>query len=271
MSDLAADDAPFDFQTDVLDASQTVPVLVDFWAPWCGPCRVLGPTLDRLADAADGRWRLVKVNTDEHPERMQAFGIRGIPAVKLFSDGAVVGEFTGALPEPEVRRWLDAHLPSPARRRYDAGVAALGAGDRAVARDELAAALGAEPEASWALDARLQLARLVVFDAPEQAVGLAAGIPSSEAEAVTTLAEALQQAPDALPASPARDRYADGLRALRAGDVDAGLAAFIEVVQRDRAYQDDGARKVIVALFQTLGEGDAVVQKHRPVFNRSLY
>ena len=264
-------DAAFDFQTDVLDASQAAPVLVDFWAPWCGPCRVLGPTLDRLADAADGRWSLVKVNTDEHPELMQAFGIRGIPAVKLFSDGAVVGEFTGALPEPEVRRWLDAHLPSPARRAYDAARAALDAGDRDAARDGLAAALDAEPEASWALDARLQLARLVVFDAPERAAELAAGIPSSEAEAIGTLAAALQQDPDALPPSPTRDRYAQGLRALRTGALDDGLAAFVEVVQRDRAYQEDGARKIIVALFQTLGEDDPVVQKHRPVFNRSLY
>ena len=265
------DAAPFDFQTDVLDASRTAPVLVDFWAPWCGPCRVLGPTLDRLADAAGGRWSLVKVNTDEHPELMQAFGIRGIPAVKLFSDGAVLGEFTGALPEPDVRRWLDAHLPSPARRHYDAARAALSAGDRDAARDALAAALDAEPDAAWALDARLQLARLVVFEAPEQAVDLAAGIPSPEAETIGTLAAALQQDPDALPEAPARARYADGLRALRAGDVDTALAAFIEVVQRDRAYQDDGARKLIVALFQTLGEDDAVVQTHRPVFNRSLY
>ncbi|GAB5537869.1 MAG: tetratricopeptide repeat protein [Rubricoccaceae bacterium] len=268
---MPADSTAFDFQTDVLDASGTTPLVVDFWAPWCGPCRVLGPTLDRLADAANGRWALVKVNTDEHPELMQAFGIRGIPAVKLFVDGAVTAEFTGALPEPQVRRWLDEHLPSPARGHYEAGLAALASGDRDVARDELAAALDADSTASWAPDARLQLARLVVFDAPDRATELVTGQLSMEADAIRQLADALAQDPDALPESPARPRYADGLRALRAGDIDAALAAFIEVVQQDRGYEDDGARTLAVALFQTLGEADPVVQAHRPVFNRSLY
>jgi len=268
---MLTDTSPFDFQADVLDASRTTPIVVDFWAPWCGPCRVLGPTLDRLADAANGRWHLVKVNTDEHPELMQAFGIRGIPAVKLFVDGAVTGEFTGALPEPQVRRWLDEHLPSPARGHYDAGLAALTTGDHATARIELAAALGADASASWAPDARLQLARLVVFDDPDHAHELATGLLSMEADAIRQLADALAQDPDALPDAPARSRYADGLRALRAGDMDAALEAFIEVVQLDRAYEDDGARKLAVALFQTLGEDDPVVKAHRPVFNRSLY
>ncbi len=98
------------FQREVLDKSAQKPVLVDFWAEWCGPCRILGPVLEKLARESKGAWRLVKINTDRQPVLSQQYGVRGIPAVKLFRNGQVQAEFTGALPEHAVRRWLDEHL-----------------------------------------------------------------------------------------------------------------------------------------------------------------
>src|SRR4030042_5510506 len=100
-----------DFSVDVLQASYNKPVLVDFWAEWCGPCRVLGPTLERLAEN-NNDWSLVKVNSDENPELSTQFGIRSIPSVKLFSKGKVINEFVGALSEPAIIDWLKRNVPN---------------------------------------------------------------------------------------------------------------------------------------------------------------
>lgn len=99
------------FEQEVIAKSFEKPVLVDFWAPWCGPCRVLGPTIEKLAKESSGAWRLVKINVDQHPVLSQRFEIRSIPSVKLFWQGKVHNEFMGALPEPALRKWLDQHLP----------------------------------------------------------------------------------------------------------------------------------------------------------------
>ena len=189
-------------------SATTAPSLVDFWAPWCGPCRALGPTLDALDAESGDAWALVKVNTDEHPELMARYGIRGIPAVKLFAGGEVAAEFTGALPEAEVRRWLGAHLPGPGRPAFDAARGALAVGDRSAARSGFAQALVAEPGASWAPEARLELARLVVLSDPDDARELTSGLFSPQADAVRTVAEMLARDDAALPAGPSRDGLA---------------------------------------------------------------
>lgn len=263
-----------DVDAQVVEASREQPVVADFWAPWCGPCRMLGPVLERLADEADGEWMLAKINTDQQQEAAQRYHIRGIPAVKLFVDGEVVDEFTGALPEHAIRQWLEKALPSENKQRVAEAEAALQAGEPEEAEPLLRAVLADEPTNP---KAQILLAQLLAFSDPDEALQLIdtasfAG-PSyvQTAEAVRTVARLQQLEPDDLPEEPGRDAYLAGAEALSRHDPDTALQRFIEVIQTNRFFDDDGARKACVALFTLLGEGHPIVRKHRRTFDMSLY
>src|SRR5512134_1793960 len=147
------------FEQDVLERSKTVPVLVDFWAPWCAPCRVLKPILEKLAVEFEGRFALAKVNTDENPEIATRYGVRGIPNVKAFVDGQLVDEFTGALPESGVRGFLEGLIPSQSEKLRRAAAAALAKGDAPNAEAALREAIALDPAN---LDARIDFAALLL-------------------------------------------------------------------------------------------------------------
>jgi len=145
------------FERDVLERSREVPVVVDFWAAWCGPCRVLGPILERLAAEAGGGWILAKVDVDANPVLAQAAGVQGIPAVRAFKDGRQVAEFVGALPEAQVRQWLAGLGPSRADEFLEDGRAAEARGDLDGAVDAYRKALSEDP---GHFEARAALARV---------------------------------------------------------------------------------------------------------------
>jgi putative thioredoxin len=265
-----------DFQADVLDASTQQPVLVDFWAPWCGPCRQLGPVLERLASEATN-WTLVKVNTDEHQAEAQRFGVRGIPSVKLFVDGTVKAEFTGVLPEHAVRKWLDEHLPSETKQRIETAKTALDDGDTEAAEAALQAVLDAEPDHA---EAKVLMARALAFRDPERAHEWAASASDiadptllQTRESVETLTRliALADDPAALPDGEGKDAYVAAATALAKQDFHTALERFIEVVQTNRDYDDDGARRACVALFTLLGPRHPATEAHRRTFDMALY
>ena len=133
------------FQTEVIDRSFEAPVVIDFWAAWCGPCRALGPILERLANEADGEWVLAKVDVDQNPGLAQAFGVQGIPAVHAVKDGKPVANFTGAIPEQQVRAWLSRLGPSEADELVAEARAAEARGDLEGAAELLRRALASEP------------------------------------------------------------------------------------------------------------------------------
>ena len=133
------------FERDVLEASREAPVVVDFWAPWCGPCRALGPLLEKLERESGGRWKLVKVNSDENPELSAQFGVRSIPFVVAFVDGQAHSQFLGAQPEGAIRAFLEKLVPDPSELELRQARAALAGGQAALAEDHLRNAIALDP------------------------------------------------------------------------------------------------------------------------------
>jgi putative thioredoxin len=265
-----------DFQINVIEASRKRPVLVDFWAPWCGPCRILGPVLEKLAAENRGKWDLVKVNTDENPAVASRYRVSSIPAVKLFVDGEVVDEFVGALPEARVRQWLDAALPSENKKRLAAASEALDRGDDAAALSLVDSVLAAEPDNP---DALILSARLRLFEDPVRAQSEARRAAAAKApliptaEAIETLARLLDLRAhhDRLPEGPGKAAFLAAIEALSRRDLHAAAENFIASIRADRRYNDDAARKGAIALFNLLGDKHPVTQQHRRSFQMAVF
>jgi putative thioredoxin len=261
-----------DFDRDVLERSRTVPVLVDFWAPWCGPCKALGPILEKLEAESDGRWVLVKVNTDEQTGLAEAYQISSIPNVKLFRHGAVVDQFLGYKSEAEVCHWIERHLPSASTQRLEKAAELIDNGDVAGARKLLEEALAEEPSRAAA---KLLFAELLLGDDPARAIKLTHEIPpdaeeAPHAEALGCLAAAAQRSVDSVPDDPLRPKLLEGLDALRSRDWETALASFTEVVESRRDFAEALAAETGKAIFRYLGIRHPVAEKYHRRFSSAV-
>jgi putative thioredoxin len=273
-----------DFEAAVLEQSKQVPVLVDFWAEWCGPCKVLGPVLERLAEEYAGAFIVAKVNVDESPSLAAAFRIQGIPAVKLFKDGDLASEFTGALPEPMVREFLAKLLPSAADKRAQEAAALEEEGKAAEAKAMYESILESDANHAPSL---LGLARLAM-NAGENDAALdfldsisAAANERKEAERLMARLRlhggAAEQDLDALrarvEAEPENLEARLALAQALAGreKYQEALAEFLEIVKTDRTFQDDAARKAILQIFEVLGSDDPLTDQYRAELAKVLF
>ncbi len=260
------------FQQVVIDASHEVPVLVDFWAPWCEPCKVIGPVLEKLAAEYQGKFKLVKVNMDENPMLAQALMIQSIPAVKLIADGAIKDEFMGASPEPEIRNFLEKNLAPLAAPEDDAsaGLGLLAMGDRAGALRIFQANLADKPNDAVALigmgtlaleEGNLEQAKQALEAVVEDDLGNLSDktVPLRFLAALRSRLFLIEQAetrnsegepPEAEGDIEARFTGACG-NALEGGFEEA-LESLLKIVREDRKFRDDGGRKAMLAVFDLL-------------------
>jgi putative thioredoxin len=270
------DDA--DFAREVLERSRSLPVVVDFWAPWCGPCRALGPLLDRLADEHAGAFVLAKLDVDRSPATAQRYGVRSIPLVLAFRDGEVVAEFTGAQPEPVVRQFLERLLPSEADGLAKEADELAEGGHTNAAEERYRRALSLDSRHERAL---LGLARLLgergERDAALELLARGAG-PELErlgaelrtrgepAADLDGLRERLARDPDELAA-----RLALGRALAARGDYEAALAELLAVVERDAAFEDQAARRAMLDVFEVLGRDHPLTEPFRSALARALF
>lgn len=273
------------FMEEVVTASTQVPVLVDFWAPWCGPCRQLMPTLDRLALEYAGRFKLAKVNTDEQQELAQQVGIRSLPTVVLFKNGTAVDHFSGVVPEAQIRQMLDKHLPKLADGPLARIQALKHKGDFAGARALVQQQLARDPD-SIALHA--ELAELLVLEgdlesAPKHLATLQGREPNHPAvkrlAALLAFSNIIAAQPDIHSlkqrvASDAGDlslRHALAVHQLLDGDVEPALQTWLDMMRQHRNFQDDLARRSLVLAFELIGEADPIVARTRRAMAQLLF
>lgn len=272
------------FEPEVIEASRHAPVLVDFWAPWCGPCRTLGPMLEKLEAEADGQWKLVKVNVDENQELAGHFGVRSIPHVVAFADGQAVDQFTGVLPESGLREFLSRLTPNPALLALDEARNLAAAGDRQAAVDAFQAALALDPGSDAARFAYISflLDGNALAEAEAEFGKLSAQAAQDDAyTALRTRVEAMKGVADLPDEQTLTNRVAadphdlsgrlDLARLLIARQqYEPALEQLLAIVRADRGFEDDIGRKTMLSVFDMLADQPEVVSRWRRQLSTSL-
>lgn len=283
-SPLVVETSAATFQADVIERSQAMPVVLDFWAAWCGPCRKLGPMLEKMAGEFAGQFTLVKADVDEVPEAASAFRVEGIPAVYALRNGMVVDSFVGLLTEPQLRQWIESLLPSEADLLVQQAEACE-ATDPAAAADLFQKAIAIEDDliAAWIGLLRTQIARDELDDAAKTLAKLnERGFLEPEAEKLQAELHlrrsrvsggdlsALEKQVAAAPTDQAaRLKFAEAL--LAAGNYEQGLTECLTLVEAGPGPHRDRGRELMVDTFKVLGESSPLTSSFRRNLSNALY
>jgi putative thioredoxin len=273
------------FERDVIEASMEVPVIVDFWAPWCGPCKMLGPLLERLEREYGGRFRLVNVNSDANPELVSSFNLKSIPYAVAFVDGNAVAQFMGAQPEAFVRAFLDRLIPNPSAIEHRAAREALTKGQTGIAEDYLKNAIALDPSNDAA---RLDLVSTLLERNEPRLAKIHFDTLSSRASGQSTYesTRARLEAAEVAVALPPVEQLVRRVRVdpgdlqgrlelaelhIARRDFGAALEQLLEIVQRDRKFGNDVARVKMLTVFEMAAQQPDLVTEYRSRLSRVLF
>ena len=259
-----------DFKNDVIERSKSIPVLVDFWAPWCGPCQFLGPVLEELVKEGEGKWQLVKVNTDEEQTISIKYGVRGIPDVKLFINGEPVNGFTGALPKHHIKKWLDENLPNPRKAEFEE-----------LEKKYLNKEIELEKIRTFAtnnpdfMPAHLFLAKQLIFTDPSESFDIvnnfsASTIDYQVLDSIKNMNELFQLNP--IESNSTHEKLIKAKSLIYTQQkIEKAITLLISIITVDKSYLNELPRRLVVSIFLILGNDHELTKKYRRNFNMALY
>ena len=257
------------FDQDVIEQSIEIPVVVDFWAPWCGPCRTLSPILEKLAKDPDLNFILAKVNVDENPALSMAFQVQGIPAVIAFLDGEAVSNFVGVQPESQIRKFIEELIPSEVDMALSDAHSLLAIRQYHEAEKAYREVISQFPGSGMAL---VNLGQSLIAQGKGcEAIGYLQdctdGPAYTKAQTLLPLAEFLCKIDTAWDdlddITPLEAQYRQAAHLLKRGNYAAGLDGLIDILRQDKKYDNGRAKAIILAIFELLGESDDLTQTYR--------